>query len=102
MRNSLGCLVQIVYLGMGLLQLVAILRGIEDWWGWPWWLAIFVAMPVAYIPVLGTIVGIMGAIKSFEWSPLLAILLFCWPYVLYAILIAGGGLANVFSRNRND
>ena len=30
MKNSLGCLVQIVYLGMGLLQLAAILRNIRD------------------------------------------------------------------------
>jgi hypothetical protein len=101
MMKALGLLGVIVYFGMGLLQMAAILGGIEEWWGWPWWIAIFVALPISYIPILGTIVGIMGAIKSFEWEPLTAILLFCWPYVLYVILAAGGGLANVFSRNRN-
>lgn len=87
---------------MGLLQLAAILSGILDWWGWPWPIAILVAMPVAYIPILGTIVGIMGAIKSFGWSPMFAILLFCWPYVLYIILMAGGGVSAIFSRNRDS
>lgn len=101
MKNSLGCFVQIIYLGMGLLQLTAIIGGIEAWWGWPWWVAIFVATPIAYIPILGTIVGIMGAINSFGWSPLVAILLFCWPYVIYLLLISGGGLAAIFSRDRN-
>lgn len=101
MQNSLGCLVQIVYFGMGLLQIGAIVGGITDWWGWPWWLAIFVATPVAYIPILGTVVGIMGAIRSFDCSLLFAVLLFCWPYVLYVGLIAVGGLGTLFSRNGN-
>ena len=80
---SLGCLAQIIYLGMGLVQFAAIVSGIEDWWGWPKLISLFVALPIAYIPILGTIVGIMGAIKSFSWTPLFAITLFCWPYVLY-------------------
>jgi hypothetical protein len=100
--NQLGCLFYCVYMLMGLLQLAAILSGILDWWGWPWPIAILVAMPVAYIPILGTIVGIMGAIKSFGWSPMFAILLFCWPYVLYIILMAGGGVSAIFSRNRDS
>lgn len=93
-----GCLFQIVYLLMGLVQLAAILGGIEDWWGWPWWIAIFVAFPIAYIPILGTVVGIMGAIESFGWSPMAAITLFCWPYIIYIIAIAIGGAGELFSR----
>ncbi len=100
MKSSLGCLVQIIYVVMGLFQIAAIMGGIKEWWGWPWWIAIFVATPIAYIPVLGTIVGIMGAMKSFGWSTLMAIMLFCWPYIVYIIVLAGGGLASVFSRRR--
>jgi hypothetical protein len=100
MKEKLGCLAYAVYMLMGLVQLAAILGGIEDWWGWPWWIAIFIAMPVAYIPILGTVVGIMGAIKSFGWSPIFSILLFGWPYILYIILLAVGGLSALFSRKR--
>lgn len=89
MKILFNTIVIIVYLGMGLVQLAAILGGIEDWWHWPWWIAIFVAMPVAYIPILGTITGIMGAIVSFRWSPLFAILFFCWPYLLYIFVNTG-------------
>jgi hypothetical protein len=101
MKENLGCLFYGVYLLMGLVQLAAILGGIEAWWGWPWWIAIFIAVPVAYIPILGTVVGIMGAIKSFGWSPIFSILLFCWPYVLYIIRLAGGGLSAIFSRSQD-
>jgi hypothetical protein len=90
----LGCLVQIIYFLMGLLQLAAIMGGIEDWWGFPWWVAIFIAFSLAYIPIVGTIVGIMGAIEAFGWSPVTAITLFCWPYIIYiAILLITGSLA---------
>lgn len=99
--GTLGCLFQIVYFGMGLLQLAAIIGGIEDWWGWPWWLAILIAFPVAYIPILGTVVGIMGAVESFGWSVGTSIALFCWPYILYIALIALGGASDLFARFRN-
>lgn len=87
---------------MGLVQVTAVLGGIEDWWGWPWWIAIFIAMPIAYIPILGTVVGIIGGIKSFGWSPMFAILFFCWPYVFYIILLALGSMAAIFSHNRDS
>lgn len=77
--------------------MAAIMGGIEDWWGWSWWLSIFITFPVAYIPVLGTIVGIMGAIKSFEWTPLVAIALFCWPYIMFFVLLVG---TTVFKRDQ--
>jgi hypothetical protein len=101
LKKGLGCQFIFVYILMSLVQLLAILNGIEAWWGWPTWIAIFIAMPVAYIPILGTIVGIMGAIKSFGWSPTFSIWFFCWPYVLYTILLAGGGLSSIFSRNKD-
>jgi hypothetical protein len=44
----------------------------------------------------------MGAIRSFEWSPWVAVAVFCWPYLLYGILLAGGGLATLFNRNRGS
>jgi len=46
--------------------------------------------PLAYIPI----VGIMGAIEAFGWSPVTAITLFCWPYIIYiAMLLITGSLA---------
>ncbi len=103
--NFIGLLagfIPLIYFGIGLLQLAAIQSGIIDWWGWHWLIAIFVAFPIAYIPVVGTVVGIMGAIKSWGWSPMLSIFLFGWPYVLFAIILVGGGVSEVFSRLRKS
>lgn len=85
----LGILAVWVYLAMGSFQLAASVSGMADWWGRAWWITIFAALPIAYIPVLGTVVGIMGAIECFGWSPRSSVLLFCWPYVLYSLVILG-------------
>lgn len=103
--NFIGLLagfIPLIYFGIGLLQLAAIQSGIIDWWGWHWLIAIIVALPIAYIPVVGTVVGIMGAIKSWGWSPILSILLFGWPYVLFAIILVGGGVSEIFSKLRKS
>lgn len=94
--------IPLIYFGIGLLQIAAIQSGIKDWWGWHWLIAMIIAIPIAYIPVVGTVVGIMGAIKSWEWSPMLSILLFGWPYVLFAIVLVGGGVSEVFARLRRS
>ena len=93
-------LVPFIYLGVGLFQLAAIQGGIIDWWGLHWIIALIVAFPIAYIPIVGTVVGIMGAIKSWHWSPVSAILLFCWPYVIFAIVLAGSSFSEVISSFR--
>ena len=99
MKGKIGC---IVYAFVGLLQLAAVYGAVEDWWGVPWWIGMFISPIIAFTPIVGTIAGIMGAIKSFGWSPLFAILLFFWPYVLYLILFAGGGIAKLFSGIQRD
>lgn len=101
MKSTLGCLAQALYVVAGGLQVGAIVGGIVEWWGWPWWAAVFVATPIAYIPILGTIVGILGAVRSFGWSPTFAILLFCWPYVVYLVAFVGAGLSRVFSGSKS-
>lgn len=98
--SMLAGLVPLIYLGVGLFQLAAIQGGIIDWWGWHWIIALIVAFPIAYIPIVGTVVGIMGAIKSWNWSPVSAILLFCWPYAIFAVVLAGSSVSEVFSRFR--
>ena len=96
-ETGFRCLFQLVYLLMGLVQWSAILEGIKVWWEWPWWIAIFVALPIAYTPILGTVVGIMGAIESFGWSPMAAITFFCWPYIIYIVAIVIVGAGELFS-----
>lgn len=98
--SILAGLMPVIYFGIGLLQLAAIQGGIEDWWGWHWLIAIVIALPIAYIPLVGTVVGVMGAMKSWGWSLLTSILLFGWPYVLFVIVLVGGGVSEAFSKFR--
>ena len=82
--STLGCLVYVV---MGMVQIAAIVAGFEEWWGWNGFFSIIGASIVGYLPIIGTVIGIGGAICGWGWYPMAAILLFCWPLILY-ILIA--------------
>ncbi|TYB30475.1 MAG: hypothetical protein FXF47_09125 [Candidatus Mcinerneyibacterium aminivorans] len=99
MKQTLGCLIYIVYLLIGLVALAAIMGGLEDWIGIPWYIVIFIALPVAFIPIVRTVLGIMGAIHSFGWSPTFAIIFFCWPLILYLIGTLVIGIEDLVKRN---
>ena len=91
--GKIGCL---VYFGMGLMQLAAIMAGVEDWLGLHWIIAAPISFILAYIPIVGPILGIIGAVKIWKWNILLAIALFFWPYILYVIAFVFVGGASVF------
>jgi hypothetical protein len=59
-----GCIFYVVYLAMGFVQLLAIVAGVQEWLDISWVLAGIVALFLAYIPAIGTIVGIMGAVEA--------------------------------------
>ena len=90
MKNGLSALGCIVYAVMGIIQIAATVTGFKAWWGWNDFFAILGAVFVGYLPVIGTIMGIMGAVKGWHWQPLLAILFFCWPVILYVFITMGG------------
>lgn len=79
--GALGVLGYIVYFGIGLFQLAAIYGFLEDYWGWPFLLSAIGGLIVAYIPIIGSICGVLGAIYVWRWEVWQAILLFCWPII---------------------
>lgn len=101
--KGVGC---VVYGIAGLMQLAAIYAGLEDWLHIPWWLSAIIGFTVAGLPIIGTVAGIMGAIKGWGWSVWGALALFGWPFILYGVVLAGGGVADlwsrVFKRRRNS
>jgi hypothetical protein len=42
-----------------------------------------VSVIVSYIPLLGSIAGVFGAVHAWHWHWLAAVLLFFWPYALF-------------------
>lgn len=82
----------IVLIGLGLLQIAATISGLELWLGIPSILAVFLALPFAWMPLLGTAVGAYGAVSAWGWSWAMAGALFFGPFLvaLVAILVSGG------------
>ena len=72
--GALGVLGYIVYFGIGLFQLAAIYGFLEDYWGWPFLLSAIGGLIVAYIPIIGSICGVLGAIYVWRWEVWQAIL----------------------------
>ncbi len=89
-----SCLGFLIYIALGVLQFWAILDGVAVWLSLNIILAIPLAILLAYIPVVGTLLGILAAVQVWHWSWLGAISLFLWPFILAGILIIGvGGFA---------
>lgn len=84
--QGIGCL---IYGAMGLLQLAAILGGLEEWLGLHWLLATPLALILAYIPLVGSIIGIVAATTLWHWHWLVAVLLFGWQWVFFAFVRQG-------------
>lgn len=78
----------IVYIVVGLFQLAAIMAGLESWWGLHWVIAAPVAFVVSYIPFVGAIVGMIGAVDVWRWEWWQAGLLF-FGGIIFAIVCGG-------------
>jgi len=98
MKERAGCIIYILYFLMGLVQLVAIVKGIEIWFGIGTFFSVIIAFFITYIPIVGTLAGIFGAVKGFGWSYFAAIILFCWPYIIYLTVFFFVGIEGVFNR----
>ena len=68
MKEKLGCIAALAYLGIGFVQLLATIKGIQISFDWPWILASFVSLIIAYIPIVGTVAGIKGATAGWGWA----------------------------------
>lgn len=58
----------LLYMVVGLVQFLAIIAGLESWWGLHWIIAGPVAFFIAYVPVLGSVVGMVGAVDVWRWE----------------------------------
>ena len=88
-----------LYLGLGLFQLFAIMDGLEEWIGLHSIIAGPVALVLAYFPIVGTVVGMFGAVTAWGWSWLEAVSLFVGPLVLFVVIaIVAGGWAAIRDR----
>lgn len=79
----------IIYLGISLVQMAAIIGGLEDWLGFHWVAALTLAFVVTWIPLLGTVLGIGGAMTAWHWEWWQACGLFVFPLILSFMIGTG-------------
>lgn len=84
------------YLLSGLFLLAAIMSGLVSWWDDPGFLAFIVALFEVYIPILGTVVGVVGAHEAWGWGWPMAIGLFFGPLILIYVIAS---IQSALSRN---
>lgn len=65
------------YLVIGFVQFFAILDALEIYLDWGI-LDFVIAIFVTYIPILGSALGVLGAMESWGWSLIQALALFFW------------------------
>lgn len=74
------------YFVLGIYQLAAIVAGIEYWLELPWIISIFIAFFITYIPLVGTAMGVLGAVTAWGWSWQGAIGLYAGPMITIGII----------------
>lgn len=78
------------YLAVSVLQFFAGIDGIMHFFGLHWIFAGFAALLLLFAPALGPLASVYGAVFVWKWPVLVALLLFFWPYILYALLLSFG------------
>lgn len=82
----------VIDLVMGIVQIAAMLAGLQAWLGWPFWLAALVALlsggflKLPFGSLIGCVLGVFGAWKGWGWPFLGALLLFLWWPILMGVV----------------
>jgi hypothetical protein len=99
-KRAIGYFAVVVYFGIGVIQLLAIVRGISLVLSLPDILGGFLAFILAWIPLVGSAAGTMGAIKGWKWQLGSSLMLFGGPYIIYFFAIAYGGLVDLWVKEK--
>jgi len=83
--GSFAIFLWLLYLGMGVVQFICLYAYItERWFDIPV-ISFIVSIFIAYIPIVGTIFGYIGATEIFNWSTVFSVLLF-FGYLIFMII----------------
>ena len=88
--GAAGCFVGALWLAIGVLQFFAVAAQIQHFTNWGPAPSTIVAVPLAFVPVAGSVVAFFGAKDVWGWAPWLAAVAFL--AIPLASLLGGGGL----------
>jgi hypothetical protein len=80
------------FLGVGVLQVIATVDGVQHLLGWNGFWSWVVALSMGWMPILGSITGVYGAHAAWGWSLLGSVVLFFWPVLLYPAFLIGDSI----------
>jgi hypothetical protein len=70
------------YVLLGLFQTIAVIAGLVGWTGLHWVITAPLAFFIAYIPVVGSVIAMIGAVNAWHWSWIHAGGLFLGTFVI--------------------
>jgi len=77
----------LVFFILGLFQLFGVLSFFDDYLGWNFIISIILGFFVSNIPIIGTVLGILGMKFGFGWEWWQAILLYCWGFIPFILTL---------------
>lgn len=78
--------IQVAYIVLAFVQFFAIWSGVEIWLGIGSFFAGILSFFLAPIPLVGTVLGVYGAVEAWGWSWLQAGALFFGPFLVIVTL----------------
>lgn len=88
----------ITYGLIGIIQFFAILDGLEYALDIPRFLAVIIVSSLNFIPLVGSFLGIYGAVNVWDWTLPKAMALFFWYIPAFVIFASCVGLKGSFAR----
>ena len=109
MKGVLTLVLIFGFWGMGFVQMFATYDFFRFYWHWGWVGSALATGAVAYIPLLGSVSGLYGAIYVWDWPWWQAgVLFFWWPCLMFVLYVGGScydlfdSLKDKFSKKRTD
>lgn len=90
----------LIYASMSIIQCFAIVAGIVYSFHMPRFIAIIIALFLSWFPLIGSILGVFGAIYAWGWTWYGAVALFFWYYVLISIIVGAAAIMDLLFGQR--
>ena len=85
--GTLSSIAGIIYFLIGFIQFICLYAYITESWFDIFIISLVLSIVFAFIPVVGSVLGFLGATEYFHWNILLSIVLFFGSYVVIGILL---------------
>src|SRR5690348_5682178 len=90
----------IVFILIGLIQMAAAISGLEHVLGIPTIVACILSFFLTWIPLIGTALGIWGAVSDWHWPWYGAAALFFWQFLIFISMMLTGAAGDLLKRRR--